>query len=181
MLQMFTNVNNIFLNKVTDVNIILFTFVNMNERISLILKYKNINAAKFADEIDVQRSGISHILSGRNKPSLDLIQKIFKKYPEISPEWLISGKGAMLKNPDLFQEVDTSINDSKEVKKKESEETLLSETENTVNDILDIKKQEKATPKTEVLKKDEVKNTSKKIEKILVFYTDNTFKEYLPE
>ena len=86
----------------------------MNDRISLILKYKNISATKFADEIDVQRSRISHILSERNKPSLEFIQKILKTYPEISPEWLISGKGAMIKNPDLFEQVETTS--AKEVK-----------------------------------------------------------------
>ena len=69
----------------------------MIDRIQLILKTKNLTASSFADDIGVQRSAISHILSGRNNPSLDFIQKILKKYPEISPEWLLSGKGEMNK------------------------------------------------------------------------------------
>jgi len=70
----------------------------------LILKVKNLTASKFADEIGVQRSSISHLFSGRNQPSLDLIQKILKKYPDISTDWLVSGTGSMLKEAqmDLF-------------------------------------------------------------------------------
>lgn len=70
----------------------------MNSRISLLLKAKNITPAQLADDIGVQRSGISHILNGRNKPSLDFIQRIIKKYPDISMNWLIFGDGPMM-NP----------------------------------------------------------------------------------
>ena len=64
----------------------------MIDRISLLIKAKNLSAAQFADEIGVQRSSISHLMSGRNKPSLDLIQKTLQKFPEISSEWLLFGK-----------------------------------------------------------------------------------------
>jgi transcriptional regulator with XRE-family HTH domain len=70
----------------------------MNSRISLLLRAKNITPAQLADDIGVQRSGISHILNGRNKPSLDFIQRIIKKYPDISMNWLIFGDGPMM-NP----------------------------------------------------------------------------------
>ena len=60
----------------------------MNNRIQLILKTKDISASKFADEIGVQRSSISHILSGRNNPSLDFIQKILKRFPDINSDWI---------------------------------------------------------------------------------------------
>ena len=77
----------------------------MEERIRLIIKSKNITAASFADRIGVQRSAISHVLSGRNNPSLDFIQRILKAFPEINAEWLIGGKGEMRKDLiELFSE-----------------------------------------------------------------------------
>jgi len=81
----------------------------MTDRISLILRTKNINASQFADEIGVQRSSISHVLSGRNKPSLEFVQRILKRYPEINPDWLLFGKGAMHQESNLFSEMDESI------------------------------------------------------------------------
>ena len=74
----------------------------MNKRIELILKTKNISASKFADEIGVQRSSISHILSGRNNPSLDFIQKILKRFPDINSSWILTGSGTMYNSPNLF-------------------------------------------------------------------------------
>ena len=67
----------------------------MIDRINLIMKAKNINASQFADEINIQRSGMSHILSGRNNPSLDFIKRVLSRYPEIDTDWLIFGKGEM--------------------------------------------------------------------------------------
>jgi len=68
----------------------------MIDRIQLILKSKNLSSSQFADEIQVQRSSISHILSGRNKPSLDFIMKILSTYSEVNADWLIFGKGQMI-------------------------------------------------------------------------------------
>lgn len=65
----------------------------MIKRIEHIAHKFGLNPSKFADEIGVQRSAISHILSGRNRPSLDLIQKILTRWPEVNPGWLITGKG----------------------------------------------------------------------------------------
>jgi transcriptional regulator with XRE-family HTH domain len=69
----------------------------MKDRIILLIKAKNLTAAQFADEIGVQKSSISHILSGRNNASLDFIQKILLRYPEVNMEWLMFGKGPLFK------------------------------------------------------------------------------------
>ena len=74
----------------------------MTDRISLLIQAKNLSAAQFADEIGVQRSSISHLVSGRNKPSLDLIQKTLQRFPEVSTEWLLFGKGEMVRELNLF-------------------------------------------------------------------------------
>lgn len=70
--------------------------MNLNDRISEIIKYSQFSSSEFADEIDVQRSSISHITSGRNKPSLEFITKIKNRFPQISWDWLINGEGEML-------------------------------------------------------------------------------------
>ena len=70
----------------------------MINRINLILQAKNITARQFAEEIGIQPSGMSHILGGRNNPSLDFVVKVLKRYPEIDAGWLLLGKGAMYGN-----------------------------------------------------------------------------------
>ena len=67
--------------------------MNLNERISKVISYSELSSSEFADEIDVQRSNISHITSGRNKPSLDFLIKIKERFPELQWDWLITGQG----------------------------------------------------------------------------------------
>ncbi len=77
----------------------------MKERILEFLKKENKSSSQFAEEIGVQPSGISHILSGRNNPSLDFVLKMLEKYNYLSTEWLLFGKGEMYKEiyePTLF-------------------------------------------------------------------------------
>lgn len=101
----------------------------MVDRINLILKAKNLTSRQFAEEIGIQPSGMSHILSGRNRPSLDFVMKVVSRYPEIDIKWLTLGEGEMYSSnvpvkkierrsqPDLFSAMeDDSIygNDSME-------------------------------------------------------------------
>lgn len=74
--------------------------MSLNERISKVIEYSRLTPSEFADEIDVQRSSISHITSGRNKPSLEFIVKIKSRFPELLWDWLVTGEGEMLQ-PEL--------------------------------------------------------------------------------
>lgn len=67
----------------------------MIDRINLVLQAKNISARQFAEEIGIQPSGMSHIMSGRNKPSLEFVAKVIRRYPEIDANWLLMGRGEM--------------------------------------------------------------------------------------
>lgn len=82
----------------------------MVERINLLLKAKNITAKQFAEEIGIQPSGMSHILSGRNNPSLDFVMKVVKRWPEINIHWLMFGKGEMFDGAPLgvYREVEST-------------------------------------------------------------------------
>lgn len=74
--------------------------MNLNERISKIIEYSDLTSSEFADAVDVQRSSVSHITSGRNKPSLDFLIKVKEHFPELEWDWLIKGDGEMLKKPE---------------------------------------------------------------------------------
>ena len=67
-------------------------------RLKQLLEHLGMASSAFAQSIDVNRSSISHLLSGRNKPSLDVIIKILEKYPEVNLYWLLNGKGEFLSN-----------------------------------------------------------------------------------
>ena len=62
------------------------------DRIQYLMKLNNLSPSAFADKIDVQRSSMSHLLSGRNKPSLEFIQKVIVAFPKVSADWLLYGK-----------------------------------------------------------------------------------------
>ena len=133
----------------------------MIERILAILKQKNFTPSQFADEIGVQRSSISHLISGRNNPSLEFIQKILTRFPEINTEWLLSGKGPMTENgiaepePDIANPEGTLFEIPLETEKKETKPTKR--------------------------KMPEVLTEGKRVEKIVFFYSDKSFREFIPE
>ncbi|MCL2312163.1 MAG: helix-turn-helix domain-containing protein, partial [Firmicutes bacterium] len=69
----------------------------MKDRLSKILASEGLTPSLLADKLGIQRSGISHIMSGRNYPSFDFLQKILVNFPKLSAEWLILGQGTMYK------------------------------------------------------------------------------------
>ncbi len=70
----------------------------MKDRLQQFLDLKNISAARLADMMGIQRSALSHILGGRNKPSFDFISKFITLFPYVNAEWFITGKGEAFKN-----------------------------------------------------------------------------------
>jgi transcriptional regulator with XRE-family HTH domain len=133
-----------------------------SEKLKQIMEFYNLSAASFAESIDVPRSSISHILSGRNKPSLEFILKLTDAYKEVELYWLLKGTGHF---PKTMSE--DSVISKTNPRQLTFDETLLKG--NNEN-----KKEE--TKQSPIL-------TSKKIEieKILVFYTNGTFKEYIQQ
>lgn len=137
----------------------------MKERLLEFLTKENKSAAQFAEEIGVQPSGISHILSGRNKPSLDFVLKMLEKYPHLSTEWLLFGKGGMYREESLQELFDTSGFDRKT--------SIDNDKQLSYKEMDDYHEPDKA---------DEINITRKKrslrIEKIIWFYSDNSFREF---
>lgn len=138
----------------------------MNERIQKIIDLKKISPSKLADLIGVQRSGISHYLSGRNKPNLEFIQKLISYFPDINAEWLICGVGDPLKNTNSeIIEMDEKIsrlefnNSSYGSSKNKDCEKNIVEKDGIPGFVADNKKI---------------------VSKIIVFYSDNSFTEFKP-
>ncbi|SIQ32936.1 Helix-turn-helix [Chryseobacterium sp. RU37D] len=98
--------------------------MGLNERISKVIEYSKLTSSEFADEIDVQRSSISHITSGRNKPSLEFIIKIKSRFPEILWDWLVTGEGEMLKS-DLQETMENISKISENAEEEKSKPTSL--------------------------------------------------------
>ena len=70
----------------------------MHSRLKYWMEMEVLKSSALADNIGVNRATISHILSGRNKPSIDFLQKLLSSYPELNANWLISGMGYMKEN-----------------------------------------------------------------------------------
>lgn len=66
--------------------------MELTDRIKVVMKVNNLSASQLADEIGVQRSNLSHILSGRNKPGFDFLHRLLERYPKVNAHWLITGK-----------------------------------------------------------------------------------------
>jgi transcriptional regulator with XRE-family HTH domain len=81
----------------------------MTNRFKLLLEKLNVTPSEFADRIGVQRSSVSHVLSGRNKPSIDFLEKILMAFPEIDAGWLITGRA--FSDIDLSKEAHETANE----------------------------------------------------------------------
>ena len=145
----------------------------MKERVLQFLKEENKTSAQFAEEIGVQPSGISHIISGRNNPSLEFVLKMFERYSYLSTDWLLFGKGEMYnikQNPSLFDEYSTFI---------DTKDKLFEQADNLVNSAGISSFQVAETTQQQEAK--EMSHKQKNISKIVWFYDDNTFEEFTRE
>jgi len=130
----------------------------MVERILSFIKSKNLTPSQFADEIGVQRSSISHLISGRNKPSLEFIQRIFARYPEMNLQWILNGTGSMLNDSSIQPEMDFT-----------HEKMIQNAPDPEPSDNIRQKRQKFADIE------------GKTVEKIVYFFKDKTFREYYPD
>ncbi|MGB8492018.1 MAG: helix-turn-helix transcriptional regulator [Bacteroidales bacterium] len=141
----------------------------MKDRILEFLKKENKTSSHLAEEIGVQPSSISHILSGRNNPSLDFVIKMLEKYPFLSTDWLIFGKGQMYKEPhmgDLFE----TIPEIGPEKPQENGINTGNDPGSGSSDAVEV-----AIPATPAQS-----NDKNKVLKIVWFYGNNSFEEFLP-
>lgn len=143
---------------------------DIKDRLAHILRAKNLTASQFAELMEIQPSNVSHLLNGRNKPSLDFLIKIKEVFPEYSFDWIIMGK-----KPITINEPNPVNSENQELKFEENEDERVIEF-----DDIDENYQE-----TEEIEQKVVDNQPKRIEssdikKVLIVYSDNTFEILTP-
>lgn len=152
---------------------------------------EGISPARFAEIVGVQRSSVSHILSGRNNPSLEFIQKILNAFPKVNSDWLILGLGAMYREAAKQRagigEPQSAVSAHRELLLGMKEEdpapysTQLKPKDNRPEEPF-AEREVAQTPKPDQPIKTALPvPDEKEIEQIVVFYHDGTFKIYLPE
>jgi transcriptional regulator with XRE-family HTH domain len=146
----------------------------MLNRIKQIMEKEKLSPTQFATEIGVQRSALSHVLSGRNKPSLDFMMKIKARYPEINLDWLLLGKGKM---------TGSSVKKVSEEPSKKALEPEKTETKDLHFRVKQDQVDETREEKTIVVGKKEEKTETRENDepkKIILIYPDDTYETYQP-
>jgi len=173
----------------------------MKDRISKILRLEGMTAAKLAEEIGVQASGISHILSGRNNPSTDFLIKILDRFRGINAEWLLTGKGNMykgmldipLENPEntdkksisgdsaAVSNDDLNTPSSENLSKIDQKEVIseVSPADSSLNaETIKLDNNQQQRPPVSAVY--ERRENDRKVVKIVMFFNDDTFESYNP-
>lgn len=157
--------------------------MDLNKKIEQIIVEKGLSPSYFADTIGIQRSSISHILSGRNKPSLDIIQRILKAFPDIDRDWLLFDSNIPEQNT-------PQINRAKPANLVIEEERLSEKTpqESPIINKVEPRPAQAISSPTTVPQRRKIERptvqapvpSGKQIERIVIFYTDGTFMESKP-
>jgi transcriptional regulator with XRE-family HTH domain len=129
------------------------------KRLEKILEYYGITATAFAEKMDFNRSTISHLLSGRNKPSLEFVMKLLQKFPEVEMNWLLYGKGNF---PSTLENNSTIVTPK--------QKPIALEGKN-----IDLFSKEKNGEENKTI---QINQNSKNIERIVIFYNDGSFNVY---
>lgn len=155
----------------------------MKERLIQLLDLEQLSPSKFADIIGVQRSSVSHVISGRNNPSFDFLQKTLNAFPGLNAEWLMLGKGTMYEQMgrpatgNLFEAQTKRI----EPPGEESEATTDTAYESEAVRPEGVQRRESLIQSSE--KKEisiDKESVTRKISRVILFYDDDTFVSFEP-
>ena len=159
----------------------------MKERIKAIMEAEKMTPARFADSLHIGRAVVSHILNGRNNPSLDVITRILTNIPSINSEWLLTGSGSMYKieNSEKFDIEDVTA---------DSQNTVASDlfslfSENSINNTTPAAKVKYGKENTSIKAEKMIERSindinsykekaTRKIKQIIICYNDNTFETF---
>lgn len=132
------------------------------ERLETLMRHEGLSLSQFANEINIQGSTLSHIMNGRNNPSLDVVKRILDRFPSINPDWLIFGREPMRRQISKSQEI-PSLFDMEEI--STPEQTQQQQVPAEINE----------TSQQPI----NVQNNCKEITKVVIFYSDNTYEEII--
>lgn len=141
----------------------------MKEKIEYLLRAGNYTATSLARLLDIQPSGLSHILSGRNKPSFDLVVKILRAFPDVNPDWLLLDSDQVYRNPTATELVAAQSFDDN----NSEAASLFGAPQN--NQISESKNEEKNEQPSIFAASS---NCEKSVERVIVLYSDKSFDSY---
>ena len=146
------------------------------DRIEKVMESEGLNATQFASEIGIKSPTLSHILNGRNNPSLDVLKRILERYRTISSDWLILGVGQMYRG--IKQPQTLSLFEENEENKSKPMSYEGNKPQNSGSEK--ITKEEKIEKISEEVIHSVTNSqiSSKQVKKIIVYYDDNTFQEF---
>jgi transcriptional regulator with XRE-family HTH domain len=153
--------------------------MSINDKIKQILVAKGYSPSHFADEIGVQRSSISHILSGRNRPSFDIIQKIIRRFPDLGFDWILEDEIPS----SVFRQAPSQLVRKPETSSPQNHLSDMSDRNNRLYNSRPVRNEIAAEAIPEIEEQPFMQQPtvlSRQVERILVFYTDGTFQEYSP-
>lgn len=165
--------------------------MEISQRIAEVLQYSGFSATEFADEIGVQRSSLSHISSGRNKPSLEFIMKIKSRFPDIEWDWLITGSGEMLasekqikEESDIAQQKPASLPDLLNFVENDLERELQ-DADSTPKHKENIPEEKLNVQPANIVQENSAKKIiedvpKNKINRIVIFYKNGKFESFEP-
>lgn len=143
----------------------------MGEKLEYLIKYKGLTITSFARMLDVQPSGISHIISSRNKPSFDLVVKILRLFPEVNPDWLLlDDENVFRSDIDLESQVAHTP-----LASTGGDVSLFGEQKNS--DSLEGKQEDKNVQNAIL---STISLSSKSVERVIILYRDKSFESYSP-
>ena len=140
----------------------------MKDRIAHIIRAKNLTAAEFAVRLGIQPSNISHLLSGRNNPSLDFVRKLKETFPEYNLDWIIFGSGPMTVSEPFLPS--TVVTDSTMTEERDDEINFDSPVESSFDS------EERPAP----MSGQPLSSPNLGLKKLILVYEDNTFEVLSP-
>lgn len=145
----------------------------LQDRILILLKELELNHSQFADEIGVQRSSISHVLSGRNKPSFEFLQKLFQAYPQINADWLIIGREPMFLDSKKPEKID--FPETASMQRDANSSTAVEFGIDNQNRLVQSEDPPAYDKKTQDIT---ISGSPGSIETVIVLFKDGSFREY---
>ena len=142
----------------------------MQQKLRDLMTSEHLKSGQLAEMLGINPAGISHILAGRNKPGFDLLQKILRRFPRVNPDWLLLGEGPMYRADFApASELPAVAHQTEPVSQAVMGGSLFAD--QTQKPLADLPAQEVASV---------VARRSGRVERIVIFYDDQTFESFTP-
>ncbi|GAB5399347.1 MAG: helix-turn-helix transcriptional regulator [Aureisphaera sp.] len=140
--------------------------LEFSKRLQKILEFYGLSATAFSEKVAFNRSTISHLLSGRNKPSLEFVMKVLEEFPEVELYWLLNGKGSFPPTSKI-EIAEKPVEASEDV--FDTSKTIIEKKDREIKNVPVPTSEESVTS---------VSNKDSEIDQIVIFYKDGSFKAF---